>query len=179
MALTADDFATLYDRHGRALVIFFQRRTYDAEAAVDLMAETFAIAFRDRAQFRGAGDDDAGAWLYGVARHQLSGYYRRGRVERRALARIGVARRALTDAEIERIDELAGTAALRAELGEALTRLPAEQRDALELRVVHECSYEEVARRLAVSEPTARQRVSRALRALAGVIDQRAALEER
>jgi DNA-directed RNA polymerase specialized sigma24 family protein len=48
MALTADDFTELYDRHGRALVIFFQRRTYDPEAAVDLMAETFAVAFRDR-----------------------------------------------------------------------------------------------------------------------------------
>ena len=177
MPLTADDFAELYDRHGRRLVIFFQRRTYDPEAAVDLMAETFAVAFRDRAQFRGA-PSEAAAWLYGIARHQLGGYYRRGSVERRALERVGVARRALTDAEIDRIDELAGTATLRAELGAALTRLPSEQRDALELRVVQECSYEEVARRLAVSEPTARQRVSRALRALALQIDQRAAVEE-
>jgi DNA-directed RNA polymerase specialized sigma24 family protein len=107
MALTADDFAELYDRHARALVIFFQRRIYDAEAAVDLMAETFAAAFRDRRNFRGG---DPGAWLYGIARHQLSGYYRRGSVERRALARLGVSRRELTDAEIERIDELAGSA---------------------------------------------------------------------
>jgi RNA polymerase sigma factor (sigma-70 family) len=177
MPLTPDDFSTLYDRHGRRLVIFFQGRTYDAEAAIDLMAETFAVAFRDRAQYRGTPDDAAG-WLYGIARHQLSGYFRRGSVERRAVERMGVARRALTDAEIERIDELAGTATLRAELGAALTRLPSEQRDALELRVVQECSYAEVARRLAVSEPTARQRVSRALRALALLIDQPAAVKE-
>jgi RNA polymerase sigma-70 factor (ECF subfamily) len=176
MALNADDFALLYDRHGRSLVIFFQRRTYDAEAAVDLMAETFAVAFRDRGQFRG---EDAAAWLYGIARHQLSGYYRRGRVERSALERLGVARRALSDAEIERIEELASTAALRAELGGALAQLPAEQRDALELRVVQECSYAEVARRLAVSEPTARQRVSRALRSLASALEQHEAVEER
>jgi len=176
MALTSDDFAALYDRHGRSLVIFFQRRMYDAEAAVDLMAETFAVAFRDRAQFRGG---DAAGWLYGIAHHQLTGYYRRGSVERRALARLGVARRELSDAEIERIDELAGTAALRAELGGALARLPAEQRDALELRVVQECSYAEVARRLSVSEPTARQRVSRALRELAGALEQWEAVQER
>ena len=179
MALTAHDFSALYDRHARPLVMFFQRRTYDPDAAVDLMAETFAVAFRDRTGFRGEGEKAAAAWLYGVARHQLSGYYRRGHVERRARERLGVARRALTDGEIERIDELAGTAALRAELGGALARLPEDQRRAVELRVVQECSYEEVARRLAVSEPTARQRVSRALRALADAVEQRPAVEER
>jgi hypothetical protein len=29
MPLAADDFADLYDRHARTLVLFFQRRTYD------------------------------------------------------------------------------------------------------------------------------------------------------
>ena len=61
MPLTADDFAALYDRHARTLVLFFQRRTYDPEAAVDLMAETFAAAFHDRRGFRGKGGDDAAA----------------------------------------------------------------------------------------------------------------------
>jgi RNA polymerase sigma factor (sigma-70 family) len=164
MPLAPDDFADLYDRHARTLVLFFQRRTYDPEAAVDLMAETFAAAFRARGTFRG---EDAAAWLYGIARHQLAGYYRRGAVERRALARLGIERRALTDGELERIEQLAGSAAMRDEIAQALGGLSAELREALELRVVQERPYEEVARLLRISEPTARQRVSRALRTLA------------
>jgi RNA polymerase sigma factor (sigma-70 family) len=166
MPLAADDFADLYDRHARTLVLFFQRRTYDPEAAVDLMAETFAAAFRDRRSFRGTDADSATAWLFGVARHQLSGYYRRGAVERRALARLGVQPRALTDAELERIEQLAGTADLRDEVARVLAELSTEHREALELRVVQERPYEEVARLLRISEPTARQRVARALRVL-------------
>jgi RNA polymerase sigma factor (sigma-70 family) len=166
MPLAADDFADLYDRHARTLVLFFQRRTYDPEAAVDLMAETFAAAFRDRGSFRGTDADSATAWLFGVARHQLSGYYRRGAVERRALARLGVQPRALTDAELERIEQLAGTADLRDEVARVLAELSTEHREALELRVVQERPYEEVARLLRISEPTARQRVARALRVL-------------
>jgi RNA polymerase sigma factor (sigma-70 family) len=166
MPLAADDFADLYDRHAKALVLFFQRRTYDPESAVDLMAETFAAAFRDRRSFRGSGADTAAAWLFGVARHQLSGYYRRGAVERRALARLGVERRTLSDAELERIEQLAGTDGLRGQVAQALEALSATHREALELRVVQERPYDEVARLLCVSEPTARQRVSRALQAL-------------
>jgi RNA polymerase sigma factor (sigma-70 family) len=165
MPLAADDFADLYDRHARTLVLFFQRRTYDPEAAVDLMAETFAAAFRDRGSFRGS-EAAAIGWLFGIARHQLSSYYRRGAVERRALARLGVERRALTDAELERIEQLAGTSALRGEVARALDGLSADLRQAVELRVVQERPYDEVARLLRVSEPTARQRVSRALRQL-------------
>jgi RNA polymerase sigma factor (sigma-70 family) len=166
MPLAADDFADLYDRHAQTLVVFFQRRTYDVDAAVDLMAETFAAAFHDRRSFRGEGDDAAAAWLFGIARHLLARYYRRGAVERRALLRLGVERRALTDVELERIEQLAGTAAMRDEVAHALATLSADLREALELRVVQERPYAEVARLLQVSEPTARQRVSRALRAL-------------
>ena len=90
--------------------MFLARRVYDPEIAVDLMAETFAAAFTVREQFRGSDDADAVAWLYGIARNQLSRFYRRGEVERRALERLAVDRRPLTDPEYERIEELAGLA---------------------------------------------------------------------
>jgi RNA polymerase sigma factor (sigma-70 family) len=166
MPLDADAITVLYDRHARDLVAYFQRRTYDAEAAVDLTAETFAAAFEGRARFRGDGDEATAAWLYGIARHQLLGFYRRGRVERRALAQLGVERRPLEDGEIERIEALAGTAGRREEVARRLAGLSAEHRRVLELRVIEERSYGEVAALLKVTEPTARQRVSRALRAL-------------
>ena len=160
MTLDADAIADLYDRHARTLLAFLARRAADPEVAVDLLAETFAAAFKDRRRFRG---DDPLPWLYGIARHQLSGYFRRGRVERRALERLGVQRRELTEAEYDRIEELAG---LGGEVSAALASLSPEQQDAVRLRVVEERPYPEVARALGVSEPTARARVSRALRAL-------------
>ena len=166
MPLDADDISDLYARHARRLVAFFVRRTYDAEIAVKLMAETFAAAVADRGRFRGSSDEEAVAWLYAIARHRHSDWLRRGRVERRALSRLGLEPPQLSDAEIERIDELAGTAALRAEVADQLVALAPDHRVALQLRVVEECSYEDLAVRLGISEQTARARVSRALRAL-------------
>ena len=39
-------FVALYREHAEALLVFFARRTLDAEAAADLTAETFAQARR-------------------------------------------------------------------------------------------------------------------------------------
>jgi RNA polymerase sigma-70 factor (ECF subfamily) len=51
MPLDADAISRLYRAHSGAMLGFFMRRTYEPEAAVDLLAETFAQAFEDlRAQ---------------------------------------------------------------------------------------------------------------------------------
>jgi RNA polymerase sigma-70 factor (ECF subfamily) len=166
MRLDSNDFATLYDRHAGELLGFFVRRAYDPEVGVDLVAETFAVAFRDRRQFRGEDLAAARAWLYGIARHRLAMFFRRGRVERRAVARLGVERRALTELEYDRIEELAASDQLRELLAVAIDALVPEQRDALRLRVVDGRPYCEVAHELGISEQTARARTSRALRNL-------------
>jgi len=51
-------------------------------------------------------------------------------------------------------------------LAAAVRLLPPDQRAALELRVVQQLDYDEVAGRLGISQNAARLRVSRALRAL-------------
>lgn len=160
------DHDQLFERHGDELLRFFARRTLDPQAALDLTGETFGVAWASRRRFRGSDEEAARAWLFGIARNLLHGYVRRGYAERRALSRLGVDRVLLCDDSYERIEELAGTAALREALGEELARVPAGQREALLLRVVHELSYEEIARRLQISEPTARARVSRGLQRL-------------
>lgn len=170
MPLDADDISELYRRHAAGMVAFFARRTYDAEVAVELTAETFAAAVVDRAKFRGEGGDSAVAWLYGIARHQFHNWLRRARVERKALAQLGLEPPVLTDAELERIDELAGIATLRAEVSASLADLSPGLRSAVRLRVVEERSYPEIAAALGVSEQTARARVSRALRTLAATL---------
>ena len=165
MALTPEDITRLYDRHADELLAFFVRLTYHPDAGVDLLAETFAAAFEDRNQFRGGGDDAARAWLYGIARHQLLDFFRRGQVERPAL-RGWEWTDVRSPSEYDRIEELAASDELRGRVAAELAGLPPDQRDALRLRVVEERPYGDVARSLRITEQTARARVSRGLRAL-------------
>jgi RNA polymerase sigma-70 factor (ECF subfamily) len=165
------DVADLYDSMSKALLVFFARRTYDGEVALDLTAETFARALEARGRFRGAGEREAAAWVWGIARNVLGEFFKRGRVERKALRRLGLEPPAMTSDEIERIEQLAGVEELRSAVATALAALAAEQREALRLRVVEELDYPVVARRLGVSEATARARVSRGLRRLASALE--------
>ena len=48
----ADAFSELYRGEAEAVLIFLTRRTLDGETAVDLTAETFAIAMRSWAKRR-------------------------------------------------------------------------------------------------------------------------------
>ena len=171
MTLNAEDIDALYRSHARAMVTFFSRRTLDPEAGVDLVAETFAVAIASRSSCRADGDDERAAWLFGIARNQLHGWYRRGAIERRALERVGIERPALVDADVERIDELAGIREQRARVAALLADLPSDARTALRMRVVEERSYGEMAAALGVSEQTARARVSRGLRSLAASLE--------
>ena len=79
----------------------------------------------------------------------------------------------LSGPEHERIEALAGLSALDARLTDALALLPEDQRRAVQLRVLEERTYEEIAAAMDVSEPTARARVSRGLRALARQLPRR------
>ncbi len=171
MTLSADEIADLYDRHAEAILAFLVRRTWDPEVAVDILAETFAVALEGRRRFRGHDDEAARAWLYGIARHHLADHFRRSGAQRRALARLGIERRPLTDVEYERIEELAGSSELRARVAEELDALPVDQREAVRLRVVEEQGYETLASTLDISQDTARARVSRGLQALRAAID--------
>ncbi|HYZ28363.1 MAG TPA: RNA polymerase sigma factor [Thermoleophilaceae bacterium] len=164
-------FTEVYDRHWQRLLLFLTRRTFDPHVALDLTAETLAQAFASRRRFRGTTDAEEQAWLFAIARHQLAGYLRRGRIERKALDKLGIEVPSMSDEDHERIERLAGLADLRTAVREALQGLTEDQRLAVELRVVDELPYSEVAARLAITEEAARARVSRGLRALADGLD--------
>jgi RNA polymerase sigma factor (sigma-70 family) len=164
-------FARFYDDHAEPLLAYLAKRVYDADVALDLTAETFAQAYVARGRFRGSTDGEAAAWLYKIAKRQLARYFRSGNVERKALRRLGIEPPQLDEEQQARIEELAEVAALRGALRAELGRLSPAHRDALELRIVEELSYPEVARRLSISEQAARARVSRGLKALASALD--------
>ena len=165
-------FTELYRRHAEDLLRYFARRTLDPEAAAELTAETFAQAFASRATYRDTGANGV-AWIYGVARHQLGRFFRSGRVDRAARRRLGMPERELPPADYERIEDLVDFAPIRGAITEALESLREEHREALRYRVIDQLSYPEVARRLSCTEDNARQRVSRGLRRLALVLQER------
>src|SRR5256885_9380685 len=100
-----DAFGVLYERHAEGLLGYFARRTFDPEAAAELVAETFAEAFASRKRFRDRGAGAAG-WLYGIARHQLGRYFRHGSVDSRAREKLGLPERQISRADPQRSEAL-------------------------------------------------------------------------
>jgi len=159
-------FAAFYRRHASDLLAYFARRTLDPDVAAELVAESFAEAFASRSAFRDRGEG-GGPWLYGIARHELARYFRRGAVDARARSRLGMPQRGLSPEDHERVEELADLAELREAVRKAFGHLPKGEREAVQGRVIDGMSYADVARRLGCSQQAARARVSRGIRQLA------------
>jgi RNA polymerase sigma-70 factor (ECF subfamily) len=158
-------FAALYRRHVAPLLAYFVRRTHDAELAADLTAETFAAALDGAHRYKPE-RGPAIAWLYGIARRQLSHAQRKGAVEDRARRRLGMAPIVLTDEALDRVEALAAADASAALLRDGLAALPQDQRDAVLARVLDEREYAEIALSTRTSESVIRKRVSRGLAGL-------------
>ena len=155
-----DDILRLYDAEAVRLRGWLQRETGNREVATDLAAETFAQALVSMRRFRGG---DETAWLYGIARNLFFQYRRRARVEDAARRRVGMSLRDWS--EYDEVDE---RASVPNGLAAALGALPPDEREAIELRVVDELEYDDIAARLTITPGAVRMRVHRALRKLKG-----------
>lgn len=147
-----NDVLRLYDAEAARLRGWLRKETGDDEVAMDLTAETFAQALVSMRRHRGG---DHTAWLYGIARNLLFQYRRRSRVEDRARRKLALPDRDWSEYDVD--DRVVD-----------LDSLPEHERAALELHVVAELPYEDVARQLRITPGTARMRVHRALRRLRG-----------
>src|SRR4051794_39505443 len=168
LALASKDplaFREFYDRYAAWVRVWFARQTGSESAALDLTAETFAQAWHSVRRFRDMADGSGAPWLFGIARNLLRQYYKHNRIETAARERLGLPATAEGD-DYEAVDERVAARSLAPALAAAVRLLPPDQRAALELRVVEQLSYDEVAGRLGCSQNAARLRVSRALRAL-------------
>jgi RNA polymerase sigma factor (sigma-70 family) len=167
----ADLFVDFYDRALPGLLAYFARRTFDAQIAADLTAETLADAFASRRRFRERGLGSASAWLYTIAGRKLGRYLRRLSVDDAARRRLGMQRIELALDDVERIEELMDFDQVSREVRQAFDMLRPDQREAVRLRVIEGRSYDDVARALGCTEQTARARVSRGLKRLAAQLD--------
>jgi RNA polymerase sigma factor (sigma-70 family) len=159
-----DRFAEIYDRFFGEVYRYVAGRL-GRDAADDLAAETFLVAFRKRDRFD-PGRGSVRPWLYGIAT-TLVGQHRREETRRyRALARAG--RRVLDTAESydDRIVDAVTAERQARHLAAALAHLRRGDRDVLLLVAISELSHHEVALALDIPYGTVGSRLSRARREL-------------
>lgn len=154
-------FHDFYERHaGR--VVAYSRQLAGGEALEDVVQEVFLAVWRKAASYQADRGDVAG-WLYTITRNKLFDLWRRqgrspaaGSFDLQALA--GGARGVPSE--------------LRLSLEQALGRLRADQRQAVEMAYFGGLTYEETAERLQLPVGTLKSRIRSALHAM------RATLEE-
>jgi RNA polymerase sigma factor (sigma-70 family) len=151
-------FELLFQRHAPVIQRYVMRRL-GADAADDIVAETFLLAFRQRVGY----DSTRGGvlpWLYGIATNLLSRHRRDEIRLYKALARTGIDE--VIAPFTDQVDERVTAVAASRRLAEALAGLKAPYRDALLLVAWGGLSYEQTATALGIPAGTVRSRISRA-----------------
>ncbi|WP_019630587.1 RNA polymerase sigma factor [Actinomadura atramentaria] len=170
-------FAEVFRRHAPDIKRYVTRRL-GADAAEDVVAETFLTAFRQREKYD-ASRPSARPWLYGIATNLMGRHVRTEVRHLRALRRTGVD--PVTAAFADRSDDRVTAEASGPRLAAALAAMPKGRRDALLLFAWEGLSYPEVADALGVRVGTVRSRINRAraqLRRELGGTDVRSAVSE-
>ena len=143
-----------FRRHRTQVFRYLRRRAGSDELAEDLTQEVFVAA----AEHLGQLDSKTPvlAWLYRVAQNRLLDEMRRTRRRPRPLSLDSVPEQAQSDYR----PEIAGA------LRRASLQLSQSERELIGLRLFGASSFADVAARLGISEPAAKMRYLRALRAL-------------
>lgn len=173
--LEADRFEALVGEHSPGLYRLALSLSRDPAAAQDLVQETFVRAFERRRTFRG--EASVGTWLRRIL-HNLA--VDRARRDAREIPVEEVEDKWMDDAYTVDAEVVVERAQRRAELEDALVRLPFIYRSAVVLHDVEGWTMDEVARTQGIGLPAAKQRIRRGrmmlVTALAGGGERREAL---
>jgi RNA polymerase sigma factor (sigma-70 family) len=174
-----DRFAAIYDRYFGEVYRYVAGRL-GRDAADDLAAETFLVAFRKRDRFDPA-RGDVRPWLYGIATTLVAQHRREETRRYRALARVGRRRPDSAESLDDRIADTVTAERLGRRLASALAGLGPGDRDVLLLVAISELTHQQVALALGIPYGTVGSRLNRArrkLRKALGGIDPTLDLEE-
>jgi RNA polymerase sigma-70 factor (ECF subfamily) len=160
--MTEDQFRDFYATHVADVWRFVRRRTMSATEADDLCADTFAVAWRRRADIPA---EAARLWLFGVGRRVLANHRRE--TERRGRLHWRLARDAAPPISYE--DAVPSETAL----WHALAALPAGDRELLLMRAWDDLDVAEIAVVLGIGAPTVSSRLYKARRRLARELERR------
>jgi RNA polymerase sigma-70 factor (ECF subfamily) len=160
-------FTEVHDRYFTVIYRYVAGRL-GAQAAEDVAAETFLVAF-DRRKTFDADRGDLRVWLFGIATNLVARHRRKEARHYRALARLEVA-----PAVEGHEGRVVASVSLLPQLTAALSRLSQGERDVLLLVALGQLGYEEVAAALGISSGTVGSRLSRARKKLSSILTQEA-----
>lgn len=149
-------FAHLFDRHHEVIHRYLWTRAGDA--ADDLAAEVFRIAFEQRRDYD-PDHESARPWLFGIAANLMRQHHRRARRHRELEQRAHVEDplRPVPDPQAHLQHQ-----ATTEEVAAVVTTLPRRDREPLLLHAWGDLSYDEVAAALDIPVGTVRSRIHRA-----------------
>jgi RNA polymerase sigma-70 factor (ECF subfamily) len=153
-------FEALFHRYADAVRAYALRRT-DPDTAQEIVAETFAVAWRRRVTV----PDPALPWLLGVARRVLAN-------ERRSQGRAAALQVRLVREPASSADDPAGEVDARLSTQAALERLERDEREVLELLAWEGLSVAQAAEVVGCSRASITVRVGRARRRLHRLLDE-------
>jgi RNA polymerase sigma-70 factor (ECF subfamily) len=160
-----DEFVRLFWRHGPAVHSYLSRRA-GRQQADDLLEEVWVRAFRSRDRY----DDRlaALAWLYGIARNVLLGYFR----SQHSIPAVDTGRRHAGEPDPwDAVDDRLDARRTVSSLTEALAALSDEDREVLLLVAWEQLTLAEVAVVLDIPPGTARSRLHRSRVQLRGYLE--------
>jgi len=148
---------TMWQDHAGKVYAYAARRV-GREAADDVVADTFVVAWRTRTDR----PSRELPWLYGVARRVIADRRRSGERFAGLIDRVAIHERPTTGDSTERVAALA-----------ALESLDEEDREVLLLSAWEGLGSADAARALGITAPSYRMRLSRARRRLTRALDDR------
>lgn len=154
-----EQFGAIFDAYFEEIHRYVARRL-GVQAADDIAAETFAIAFRRRHGYH-LERINARPWLYGIATNLIGRHRRDEQRKLRAMDRVDQAETRQAGHE-DQVAVRVSAEGVKAPLARAVSALPAGQRDVLLLVVLSDLSYDEVAQALDIPFGTVSSRLNRA-----------------
>ena len=138
----AEAFRLIFERYSRPVISFIFDMVNDRTLAEELTQETFVRAFRAIRTMRR--ETKLSTWLFGIARNVARESLR---ARSRAIRHVDLADRSILDLSDDRPAPVEGV--LSKELNDVIRRslsaLDEDKRLVFTLKVLHQCSYEEIA----------------------------------
>ena len=139
----ADAFRLIFERYSRPVISFIYDMVNDRGLAEELTQETFVRAYRAIHTMRA--ETKLSTWLFGIARNVARESLR---ARARATSHVDLADKSVMDLSDKKPEPVDGL--LSKELNDLIRRslaaLDEDKRLVFTLKVLHQCSYEEIAR---------------------------------